>query len=89
MLESPFKNVAGQNVKCPQNRCFAVNIAKFLILLISKIIFLSLSMVHHYIGQKVQGLDCKMASDFWDHRSIFLFLSRHEMNHPQDLRSKI
>ena len=42
MLESLLKNVAGLKAsnfikKRPKNRCFPVNIAKFLILLISKI----------------------------------------------------
>ena len=70
MLESLFKNVADLKAwnfikKSPQNRCFPVNIAKFLLLLISKIIGEGLlSMVHCYIGLKVEGLDCMMASGF-------------------------
>ena len=74
-LGSLFKNVAGLKAysfikKRPQNRCFPVNIAKFLIVLIStyttsaKDCFLTFSMVHCYIAQKVQGLDCVTTSGF-------------------------
>ena len=89
MLESLFKIVAGLKVynfikKRPQNRCFPVNVAKFLILLISKIIcerllfdFFNGSLLHRpkvsrsrlYDGVRLQGLT---------HKSSFLFLSRHE-----------
>ena len=89
MLESLFKNVAGLQA-CnfikprPQQRCFPVNIAKFLILLISKNIcerllfdFFNGSLLHGpkgsrsrlYDGVRLQGLR---------HRSSFLFLSWHE-----------
>ena len=81
VLESLFKNVAGLKTcnfikKRPQNRCFSVNIAKFLILLISKIIcerllfdfsngsLLHRPMVDSMIDLKVQGLDCMTASIF-------------------------
>ena len=88
MLESLFKNVAGLQA-CnfikprPQQRCFPVNIAKFLILLISKNIcerllfdFFNGSLLHGpkgsrsrlYDGVRLQGLS---------HRSSFLFLSWH------------
>ena len=89
VLESLFKIVAGLKVynfikKRPQNRCFPVNVAKFLILLISKIIcerllfdFFNGSLLHRpkfsrsrlYDGVRLQGLT---------HKSSFLFLSRHE-----------
>ena len=89
MLESLFKNVAclkACNVikKRPQDRCFPVNIAKFLTLLISKNIckgllfdFFNGSLLHKpkgsrsrlYDGLRLQGLS---------HRSSFLFLSWHE-----------
>ena len=84
MLESFFKNVAGVKA-CnyikwrPQNRCFPVTIAKFLILLISKIIceLLHGSLLHRpkgsmsrlYDGVRLQGLT---------HRSSLSFLNRHE-----------
>ena len=89
MLESLLKNVADLKTcnfikKRPQNRCFLVNIAIFLILLISKIIcepqlfdFFNGSLLHRpkasrsrlYDGVRLQGLI---------HRSNFLLLSRHE-----------
>ena len=89
MLESLFKNVAGLKAskfvkKRPQNRCFPVNIAKFLILPISKIMYERLlfdffngSLLHRskgsrsrlYDGVRLQGLT---------HRSNFLFLSTHK-----------
>ena len=87
MLESLFKNVADLQAwnfikKRPQNRCFPVNIAKFLILLISKIIgerllfdFFNESLLHQpkgsrlYDGVGLQGLT---------HRSSFLLLSWDE-----------
>ena len=65
--------------KRPQHRCFPVNIAKFLILLISKSIshdcFLTLSMVHCYMGLKVQGLECMTALGFrvWVIGQFFVF----------------
>ena len=70
--------------KRPQNRCFPVNITKFLILLIMRIIcerllfdFFNGSLLHRpkcsrsrlYDGVGLQGLT---------HRSSFLFLSWHE-----------
>ena len=70
MLESLFKNVVDLKAsnfikKSPQNRCFSVNLAKFLILFISKIIGEGLvSMVDCYIDLKVEGLDCMMALGF-------------------------
>ena len=70
MLESFFKNVAGVKA-CnyikwrPQNRCFPVNIAKFLILLISKIIcerlffdFFNASLLHRPKGSMSTLYDC-------------------------------
>ena len=73
MLESLFKNVAGLKAynfikKRPEHRCFPVNIAKFLIPLIRKTTvndcFLTFSMVHCFIGLKVQVVDCMTASGF-------------------------
>ena len=89
VLGSLFKNVAGLKAcnfikKRPQNRCFPVNIAKFLIILIPKNIcerllldFFNDSLLHRpkvsrprlCDGVRLQGLT---------HRSSFLFLSRHE-----------
>ena len=89
MLGSFFKNVAGLKAckfikKRPQNRYSPVNIAKFLMLLISKIIcerllfdFFNGSLLHSPRGSRsrlcngvrLQGLT---------HRSTFLFLSWHE-----------
>ena len=84
MLWSRFKKVAALKAcnfikKGPQNRCFPVNIAKFLILLISKIIceLLHGSLLHRpkgsmsrlYDGVRLQGLT---------HRSSLSFLNRHE-----------
>ena len=88
MLGSIFENVAGLKacnfIKRPQNKCSPVNIVKFLILLISKIIcerllfdFFNGSLLHRpkvsrsrlHDGLRLQGLI---------HRFSFLFLSRHE-----------
>ena len=89
MLESLFKNFAGLKAwnfikKRPQHRCFSINIAKFLILLISENIckrlhfdFFNSSLLHEpkgsrfrlYDGVTLQGLI---------HRTRFLFLSWHE-----------
>ena len=89
VLESLLKNVASLKAcnfikKKLQNRCFPVNNAKFLILLISKIIcermlfdFFNGLLLHQprasrsrlYDGFRLQGLI---------HRSSFLFLSRNE-----------
>ena len=70
MLDPPFKDVAGLKAcnfikKSLQDRCFHVNIEKFLMLLFSKnICFLTFSMVHCYMGLKVRGLDFMTASGF-------------------------
>ena len=89
MLESLFKNVTGLKAcnfikKRTQDRCFPVNIAKFLTLFIPKNICEQLlfecfngSLLHGpkgsrsrlYDGVRLQGLR---------HRSSFLFLSWHE-----------
>ena len=89
MLEPLFKNVAGLKAynfikKGHQHRCFPVNIAQFLILLISKNIcqrllfdFFNGSLLHGtkgsrsrlYDGVRLQGLS---------HSSSFLFLSWHK-----------
>ena len=67
VLESLFNKVAGLKAwnfikKRPQDRCFPVNIAKFLRLyLFWKLSwngsFLMILMVH-YMGLKIQGIDC-------------------------------
>ena len=84
MLEPVFKNIAGLKAcnfikKRLQQRCFLVNNAKFLILFFSKTsandCFLTFSMVHCYIGLKVEGLECMATSGF---RASFLLLSCHE-----------
>ena len=73
VLESLFRNVAGLQAyhfikKRPQRRCFPVNITKHLKLPIFKVsangCFLTVSMVHSFMGLKVQGLDCMTASVF-------------------------
>ena len=79
VLWSLFKKVAALKAcnfikKGPQNMCFPVNIAKFLILLISKIICELLhrpkgSMSKLYDGVRLQGLT---------HRSSLSYLNRHE-----------
>ena len=82
MLESLFEEVAHLKArnfikKRPQNRFFPVNIAKFLRLLISKAsandCFLTISMVQCYMGMKVQGLNCMMASDLRVPGLVFCF----------------
>ena len=82
VLESLFKKVAGLKFcsfikKRPQHRCFPVNIAKLKRPSISKNIgcFLTVLMVHCYMGFKFQGLDHMMASGF--RVQVFLFLSQH------------
>ena len=89
MLESLFKNIADLKAwnfikKRPQNRCFPVNIAKFLILLISKIIgerllfdFFNGSLLHRPKGSKSRLYD-GVGLDGLTHRSSFLLLSWHE-----------
>ena len=91
MLESFFKNVAGVKA-CnyikwrPQNRCFPVNIAKFLILLISKNIcerllfdFYNGSLLHGPKGSRSRLYD-GVKLQCLSHRASFLFLSWHEPN---------
>ena len=89
MLGSLFKNVAGLKTcnfikKRPQNRSSHVNIAKFLILLISKIIcerllfdFFKGSLLHRPKGSKPRLPDAVRLQGL-THRSRFLFLNRHE-----------
>ena len=89
MLGSLFKNVVGLNAhnfikKRPQNRCSQVNIAKFLVLLISKIIwerllldFFNASLLHRPKGSRPRFCDGVRFQGL-THRSSFLFLSRRE-----------
>ena len=91
MLESLFKNVAGLKAcnfikKRPQSRCFPVNIAKFLLLLISKIIYERLlfdffngSLLHRPIGSSSTLYD-SVRLQCLAHKSSFLFLSLHELS---------
>ena len=85
VLESLFKNVAGLKAcnfikKRPQHRCFLVNIAKFVILLISKNIcewlrfdFFNGSLLHGpegsrsrmYDGVRLQGLSHRTSFFSW------------------------
>ena len=69
VLKSLFKNVASLEIcnlikKRPQQRCFPVNITKFLRLSISKKIacFFTVSMVYCYMDLSFQGLDCMTVS---------------------------
>ena len=72
VLESFLKKVTDLKASAHNTCCFPVNIAKFLRLPISKNICTQLhfkylhtvSMVHCYMGLKVQGLDCMAASGF-------------------------
>ena len=63
-----------------QHRCFPVNIAKFLRLPISKNIcdqlLLTVSMVHYYMGIKVQGLNCMVESGIWVQVTGLVFVFR-------------
>ena len=89
MLGSLLKNVAGLKAcnfikKRPEHRCFRVNIAKFLILLVSKNIcerllfnFFNCSMLHGSKGLRTRLNDGVRLQDL-SHRSSFLFLSWHE-----------
>ena len=89
MLGSLFKNVAGLKAcnflkKRPQNRCSPVNIAKFLILLILKIIcerllfhFFNGSLLHRPKGSRSRLCDDVRLQGLTQ-RSSFLFLSRYE-----------
>ena len=89
MLGSLFKNVAGLKAcnflkKRPQNRCSPLNIAKFLVLLISKIIcerllldFFNGSLLHRPKGSRPRLCDGVRFQGL-THRSSFLFLSRYE-----------
>ena len=72
VLESFLRKVTDLKASAHNTCCFPVNIAKFLRLPISKNICTQLhfkylhtvSMVHCYMGLKVQGLDCMAASGF-------------------------
>ena len=72
VLDSDFKKAtdlkACNFIKITQHRCFPVNIAKFLMLPISKNIsdrlVLTVSIVHCYMDLKVQRLNCMMTSRF-------------------------
>ena len=89
MLEPLFKNIAGLKAcnfikKRPQNRRFPVIIAKFLILLISKIIcerllfdFFNGSLSHQPKGSRSRLCDGVRLQGLTQ-RSSFLFLRRHE-----------
>ena len=89
MLQSPFKIVVGLKAcnfikKRPQNRCFPVNIAKFLMLLISKNIcerllfdFSNRSLLHGPKGSRSRMYDSVRLQGL-SHRTSFLFLSWHE-----------
>ena len=88
-VEVLFKNVAGLKAcnfikKRLQNRCFLVNIAKFLILLISKIIgerllfdFFNGSLLHRPKGSRPRLYD-RVRLQCLTHRPSFLSLSLHE-----------
>ena len=89
VLESLFKNVAGLKAynfikKGPQHGCFPVNIAKFLILLISKNICQRLlfdifngSLLHGPKGSRSRLYD-GVRLQVLSHSSSFLFLSWHK-----------
>ena len=89
MLESLFKKVAGLKAcnfikKRPQHRCFPVNIAKFLILVIWENICQRLlfdlsngSLLHGPIGSRSRLYD-GVRLQYLSGRSSFLFLSWHE-----------
>ena len=89
MLESLFKKVAGLKAcnfikKRPQHRCFPVNIAKFLILLISENIckrllfdFFNSSLLHEPKGSRSSSYDGVRLQSL-SHRTRFLLLSWHK-----------